>query len=719
MPPNDGGRLLSVAPSAAMDLDSARRRSLSIGAKGRGQSEREYQLIACIAKGGMGEVFLGAAMERGQAPRPVIIKRLLEELRKDDDHIAMFQSEAEVMHRLDHPNIVKIIDAPIIDGTPCLAMEYIRGRSVGSLISRSMACNKSIPLGAVLYIMTRVLHGLAHVHDARLEDGSPLKLVHRDITPGNLLVSFEGDVKITDFGISKSQMSRVSTTVGIVKGKARYLSPEQILGDPATPRSDIFSCASVLVEMLTGEAMFERETVPKTLYAIVHGDFGELSDLLPVREPGLIDALERALSTEPKRRQGSAYELAAELEDVARTLKPATQQADVGAYLRTLFEGAEEPWESIEIGGLELDTATGNDTPSVLIGSPIAGVIPTDGDSTSDDRDATAAAQQTVRMDNDPVSEPMPIIEELDPDVHEDEEATLAVPKGKKMKKALIAVEVDADSALAQFTGSDSLLAVDQSSLAALEPETQVGRAAEARTEKPVVSKPEPPVVIRIPEKRENSWDEDTEDPMPPPPADVRRQLERTHASLTKRRPLVGNGPALFVAFALGTVTGVAATLLLYRAPTPIQPPAIEIASDDELDPFDDELDPLLEEDAPPAPDPVPIRTPVDGLPPATEVAGVAGGAEVASVADLKVGDAPPVMAPALLDIPYPTGARVRINGDLIEPRVPVVSLELAPGNYRIQVSKGRFKRTVTVELTPGEREELKFRRKKRRRRSR
>jgi hypothetical protein len=324
------------------------RRGLSIGATGRGRDQRRYHLLAAIAKGGMGEVYVAELVEPSGERQRVVVKRLLEELEHDVDYVEMFRFEAATMARLDHPNIVKIIDAPVIEGSRCLAIEYVRGRSVSAMIERARKLEQTLPPDVALYILVRVLIGLDHVHHARLEDGTPLGLVHRDVTPGNLLVGFDGAVKITDFGIAKSQMSAVATTAGIVKGKARYLAPEQIIGEKATPRSDLFSSACVLIEMLSGIPIFERMSVPKTLQSIVRGEREPIEQLLPFKAARLAAEIERALSLEPARRHDGAQAFAAALEAAGAELGPPASQAEIAEYLTTLFEGTEEPYERAE-----------------------------------------------------------------------------------------------------------------------------------------------------------------------------------------------------------------------------------------------------------------------------------------------------------------------------------------------------------------------------------
>ncbi len=346
-----------VAPSEAMDVPGRR---LSIGATGQGRRGVGYRLIAPIARGGMGELYLAEQVAPGGERVQVIIKRLLDNLRDDSAHVAMFRSEAEHLSLLDHKNIVRVLDVPEIAGARCLALEYVRGRSVAQILDRARYVGRRIPPEIAVYVVTEVLEGLDHVHRARLADGQPVGLVHRDVTPGNLLVSFDGDVKITDFGISKSLMSKVSTTVGIVKGKARYLAPEQILGEPASPRSDMFSAACVIYEMLTSIPLFDRPSVPKTLTAIVHGDVPDLRAVLPIPSATrLIALIGRTLAVQTEKRHERASELAAELRAAAGAeLGPLVGRAAVSAYMRQLFEGLDESWEQAPQNPEEVESAS-------------------------------------------------------------------------------------------------------------------------------------------------------------------------------------------------------------------------------------------------------------------------------------------------------------------------------------------------------------------------
>ena len=285
-----------------------------------GETFGSYKILSTIQRGGMGELFLAETVKPSGRRMKVVLKRLLADLVNDAQHVSMFRSEAKLMSSLDHPNIVKVIDIPKIEGKQCLALEYVQGRNVAQILKQCDTLGIKMPPQIALYILCEVLKGLHHAHTFVLRDGRPLDAVHRDVTPSNILVSFDGEVKITDFGIAKSEMSSVSTTVGVVKGTTRYLSPEQIRGRDVSARTDIFSAAVVLVELLTGRSLFDRGSVPPTMLAIVSGERPPISRLLPFNAPRLAVALEQALMVHPQARQDSAEAFLHELMSAAAQL---------------------------------------------------------------------------------------------------------------------------------------------------------------------------------------------------------------------------------------------------------------------------------------------------------------------------------------------------------------------------------------------------------------
>jgi serine/threonine protein kinase len=329
-----------------------------MGPKVLGQRFGKYEIVDIIQKGGMGELLLADIHEENGRRTRVVLKRLLADFLADERYVRMFLDEAEVMSKLDHPNIVKVIDVPSIDGKQCLALEYVHGRSLLHVLKRCTSLGTPMPPRVAMFIIGEVLKGLEYAHDYVMPDGKPLNLVHRDVTPGNLLLSYTGEVKITDFGIAKSKMSAQSTTVGIVKGTTGYLSPEQICGGPATPRSDLFSAVTVLVEMLTGLRLFDRGAVPATLFAIATGDRPDIGKVLPFEAPLLAALLERSLSVDALRRPSSARELRESLEAASAELGKKLDREALSAFLRELFPEAQAPMAAFEgdepsVGGLD------------------------------------------------------------------------------------------------------------------------------------------------------------------------------------------------------------------------------------------------------------------------------------------------------------------------------------------------------------------------------
>ncbi len=305
-----------------------------------GRTFGPYRVLSLIQRGGMGEIYLA---ELAPQRVRVVLKRLQEVHTDDERYVEMFRAEAAVMSELDHPNIVKVLGTPVIEGKQCLIMEFVRGRNLQQLLSRLRKLGRMMPPSLAVHIARKVLLGLHEAHEARLPDGRPLSLVHRDVKPGNVLVSFAGDVKITDFGIAKSAMQNRLTTAGVVKGTVRYLSPEQIRSEKITLRSDLFSCASVLMEVLTDRPLFDRGPVAPTLMAILNDDRAPVTQLLPFRAPDLAAVLERALAPRPEARFATALEMSQALGTAARALGPAVTSDDVGGLLRKLFQGGSEP----------------------------------------------------------------------------------------------------------------------------------------------------------------------------------------------------------------------------------------------------------------------------------------------------------------------------------------------------------------------------------------
>jgi serine/threonine protein kinase len=294
---------------------------MSDSAQPAGEAERfgDYVLVQKIALGGMAELFLAKRHGVEGFEKTVAIKRILPELSWNRDFVSMFINEAKIAARLSHPNIVQIFDFGKIDTYYFIAMEYVHGENLRALLQR--AAERQLPLSAdvAAFIVARACAGLEHAHRKTDESGKPLRIVHRDVSPQNVLVSYDGDVKVVDFGIAKAVAENPEATRGVLKGKLAYLSPEQVAGRSIDARSDIFAMGLVFYELLCGKKLFEQPDPAEVLDAIVHVDAGKVADSIPRLDRRLRDVLRRSLALDPEQRFRSAGEMQMALEEYLRT----------------------------------------------------------------------------------------------------------------------------------------------------------------------------------------------------------------------------------------------------------------------------------------------------------------------------------------------------------------------------------------------------------------
>lgn len=302
-----------------------------------------YAIVGSIHRGGMGEILLARVEGPEGFSRKVVLKGLLSKLSQDDVSYQLFMREARLMSRLDHPNIVRAFDLPRVGGKPYLAMEYLRGRNFHQVIQRASSQGGAVPVKIALHVVAQALRGLHYAHSQKDDSGALLGVIHRDVSPGNLLLSFFGEVKVTDFGIAKIANSPRFTGPRSIRGKARYVAPEQIHGEAATVLSDIYSAGVVLAEALLGEPLWERKTVPETLLAIVSEDRENTIRRILGRHPeipGIAAALRGSLALRSEDRFASALQFAETLESIGRALGAPVTDVALGLYIRSLFADA-------------------------------------------------------------------------------------------------------------------------------------------------------------------------------------------------------------------------------------------------------------------------------------------------------------------------------------------------------------------------------------------
>src|SRR5262245_13924051 len=228
-----------------------------------------YAVYNEIASGGMATVHVGRLIGPVGFARTVAIKRLYAHYAKDPQFVAMFLDEARLAARILHPNVVQTLDVVPSEGDLFLVMEYVAGESLARLLFASYEQKRSIPPEVVSSIMVGMLHGLHAAHEAKSERGEPLNLVHRDVSPQNVLVGIDGIARVLDFGIAKAALRASSTPGGRMKGKLAYMSPEQLAGVGVDRRADLFSAGIVLWEALTGEQLFVGDDQGKIVGAIM------------------------------------------------------------------------------------------------------------------------------------------------------------------------------------------------------------------------------------------------------------------------------------------------------------------------------------------------------------------------------------------------------------------------------------------------------------------
>lgn len=293
-----------------------------------------YAIFDRIAAGGMATVHVGRLVGDAGFARTVAIKRLHPQYALDPEFVAMFLDEARLAARIRHPNVVPTLDVITSDGEPFLVMEYVDGESLSTLLRTARLRGQRVKADVAAGVMVQVLQGLHAAHDARNDHGEPLELVHRDVSPQNVLVGAHGVASVLDFGVAKALGSFHTTRDGQLKGKLGYLSPEQVLGQPVTRRSDLFSAAVVLWEMLSGRRLFQAQNEGAVLRRIIQCPIEPPSAFGANAPPALEAVVMRALSKEPAERFDTALAMVEAIESAG----PVGSARTVGDWLRPLVK---------------------------------------------------------------------------------------------------------------------------------------------------------------------------------------------------------------------------------------------------------------------------------------------------------------------------------------------------------------------------------------------
>jgi len=296
--------------------------------------QHKYRVLMELGEGGTAHVFLAVARGPSGFNKLVVLKALKRSLAGDKDFRRMFMNEARLSARLNHPNIVQVNEVIEQEGLPVIVMQYLEGRPLLDVINRA---SDTLTLAMHLQIICDSLSGLHYSHELCDYDGTPIKVVHRDMTPHNVFVTFDGQVKLLDFGIAKLSGSVAETQEGVLKGKLRYMPPEQIMGEPVDRRTDVYAVGVMLWEAVTGVKMWRALSEATIMNRVLEGQIPVPSTERPDVDPELERIVVKALSTNASERYPTAIELQSEIEAYMASHKLAVSPREIGTFVSELF----------------------------------------------------------------------------------------------------------------------------------------------------------------------------------------------------------------------------------------------------------------------------------------------------------------------------------------------------------------------------------------------
>jgi len=313
-----------------------------------------YQLIRRLAVGGMAEIFLARVEGPGDFEKIVVCKRMMPECANDKRQVRMFLDEARLLARLDHPGITQVHDMGDQDGVPYFAMEFVHGEDLRTIMRAATTAGERIPDAIAAMIISEAAQALHYAHEQKDEQGRALNIVHRDVSPSNILVSYHGSVKVADFGIAKSALQQTETRVGTLKGKLSYMAPEQARGDAVDRRTDVFALGILLYELTTDTRLFQGATDMAVLKQVIHCQITPPSRRRADYPPALAAIVMRALSLAPENRYPDARSLAIALHDFARSTLAPCDSSDRETFVRHLFANKLALWHEAKQHGQTL-----------------------------------------------------------------------------------------------------------------------------------------------------------------------------------------------------------------------------------------------------------------------------------------------------------------------------------------------------------------------------
>ncbi|NPC86997.1 protein kinase, partial [Pyxidicoccus fallax] len=300
------------------------------------QSFGKYQLLKKLATGGMAEVWLARQMGIEGFQKNLVVKRILPHLAEDREFVEMFRNEALIAARFNHPNIAQVYEFGEANGTYYIAMEFIHGEDLGRVMRKAASTGQWIARPLAIRIVAAACEGLHYAHSRTDDAGRPLRVVHRDISPQNILISFDGSVKLVDFGIAKAADQASLTKSGAIKGKFAYMAPEQAAGKPLDGRADIFAIGLVLYELLTGHRPLKRDSELATLQAAMECAIDPPSQVADVPED-MDPVVMRAIAKNADDRYRDARQFQMALEEILVGQRWVAGSVQISELMETLF----------------------------------------------------------------------------------------------------------------------------------------------------------------------------------------------------------------------------------------------------------------------------------------------------------------------------------------------------------------------------------------------
>ncbi len=296
-----------------------------------------YRILSELGRGGMSNVYLAVAHGPGGVNKLVVLKALLPDLSAEPYALSMFLDEARLAAQLNHPNVVQTYEVGTEGDRHVIVMEYLEGQALSTVIKRSEQAGRPFSLALHLRVIIAALEGLHYAHELRAYDGAPLQLVHRDISPQNVFVTYDGQVKVLDFGIAKAATSSTHTATGIVKGKIAYMAPEQTIADNVDRRADIYSIGCMLWAAATGRKLWKDTPDVHIMRRVINGEIPTPQSANPSCDDELNRIVMKALATDQNQRYHTALELQQDLEAYCERLREPAKQKDIARHVSTLF----------------------------------------------------------------------------------------------------------------------------------------------------------------------------------------------------------------------------------------------------------------------------------------------------------------------------------------------------------------------------------------------